>query len=307
MLSRQFSNLKNVEIKYKNQYKDHDLGIEKILFLKDSNNFITSSHDKTIKLWSLDKKKPLATINNIHKEGIWDFDYYKKKGIIISVSPDSNIQMTELKSKKVIKTIKTDMMKGYTIKISEDEKYFLAGGQYGSIYLCNINGKTLKTKEFKNIIIYNIQNMKENWILSTSDGRLIFLDNNLEVIFEKKISDNEILTFGIFKNDIFVSTNNNNIEHFVIDLKNKKIESIKSCEGHADKITSFLIDEKNNFLFTGSNDGSIFAWDLEGFEYKHNLIGHLERISGMDLNDNNLITASWDQTCLSFDLLNIEK
>ena len=57
MLSRQFSNLTNLEIQTTQKYKSHDLGIEKILFIKNTENFLTSSHDKTLKLWSIKKKK----------------------------------------------------------------------------------------------------------------------------------------------------------------------------------------------------------------------------------------------------------
>jgi WD40 repeat protein len=298
--------LQNVEVKYLKRYKDHELGLEKIKFLGDSNNFLTASHDKSLKLWNLDKLKPLTTFQNIHDEGIWDFDYFKKKGIIVSISPDHNIKLTELKSKKVIKTIQTDMSKGYTVCVSEEENLFLAGGQNGSVYLCDINGNILKKKEFPSQIIYSSKRYLNYWVLCNSEGEIIFLDNDLNILFKQIISQKEILSFTIFENFLFASTDHNNIQKFLINLDKKNLEEKENFKGHSDKITIFFVDAKNRLLFTGCNDGSIFVWDLNKNEFKHNLVGHLDRITSIDLNDKFLITCSWDQTALYFNLDDFE-
>ena len=307
MLSRQFSNLTNLEIQTTQKYKSHDLGIEKILFIKNTENFLTSSHDKTLKLWTIKKKKPLHTFQKIHKEGIWDFDYNKKKNVVISTGPDSQIVFFDLKLKKVIKTVKFDAIKGYSLALSADGNKFLVGGQNGFLELFDINGNLLEKYDFSKQIIYDTKNYGDNFIICTSNGELIFFDKNLKKIFSQKISENEILTFAVNNDDIYVSTKDNNIVNFKIDLKNKVLVEISSCEGHCDKLTAFLVDNRHSYLFTGANDGSIFAWDLNGMVFRHNLIGHLERVSSMDLNDNNLISASWDQTVCCFNLLQVEK
>lgn len=83
--------------------------------------------------------------------------------------------------------------------------------------------------------------------------------------------------------ELYLSLNENHLNIYTIDFENKKINFKKTLEAHADLISSILINEKNNYLITGAKDHSIFVWKLDTLEYKHNLIGHRDLISCMDI------------------------
>ena len=123
------------------------------------------------------------------------------------------------------------------------------------------------------------------------------MDSNLNVLFTQNLTEREIRTFDINqKGQLYLSFHEKNVEIYQFEEENRKLVNINSFEGHADIISAIFIDEKMNLLYTGSQDHSIFVWDLKTNQYKHNLIGHKDLISSFDVNNERslLVSSSWD-------------
>ncbi len=305
MLSRQFSNLENFEIKSIKEFKSHVLGIDKVKFTPKSNHkFVSCSHDKSLKIWDVKMTDPVYNIENVHKEGIWDFDI-SSQNVIATISPDRFINLTDLKSRKQIESIEGDFLNGTSIHINQDRNQLLAGGQEGNLILIDIKSrKIIKKKPLKESIVHHIDVFDENWILSDSEGFIHLLDQNLNTIIKQKVSDTPIQSFALTDESIYLGNSEHKIIELFINQKDKLLDQKESFEGHVDEISSFQIDIKHKLLFTGSRDSSIFVWDMNKNSFKNNLVGHIDKVTSLDINPERsyLISSSWDQTCLLFKL-----
>lgn len=66
---------------------------------KKNTEFVTGSHDKTLKLWDVNKNKSVMTMTG-HKEGIWCVNYHKDGGILVTASPEGVSKLWDVKSGK---------------------------------------------------------------------------------------------------------------------------------------------------------------------------------------------------------------
>lgn len=66
---------------------------------RNKNEFVSGSHDKTIKVWDLNKPKSVATLTG-HREGVWCVNYHNSGSQIVSCSPEGLAKLWDLKSGK---------------------------------------------------------------------------------------------------------------------------------------------------------------------------------------------------------------
>jgi WD40 repeat protein len=78
------------------------------------------------------------------------------------------------------------------------------------------------------------------------------------------------------------------------DLKTNT--QVKAYKGHSKYLTSFVIDNKENTIFTSSFDHLIIAWDMKTGEAKGAFKGHEDGVTSIKLADDFLISCSADKT-----------
>ncbi len=67
---------------------------------KLSSQFATGSHDKTVKIWDLNKpQKSLQTLTG-HKEGVWCVNYHRDGAQIVTASPEGVAKLWDIKAGK---------------------------------------------------------------------------------------------------------------------------------------------------------------------------------------------------------------
>ena len=85
-------------------------------------------------------------------------------------------------------------------------------------------------------------------------------------------------------------------------LLNKDAESVgfnaKRLTGHTDYVSCFAVDNKNNYLFSGSDDRTIKIWNLKTGKCEKTLHGHTGKVSclAIDKVNNLLFSGSMDRT-----------
>lgn len=71
----------------------------------NQNEFATGSHDKTIRLWDVQKQKSVKTLTG-HKEGVWCINYNKDGTQLVSASPEGIAKLWDPKSGKSVADLK---------------------------------------------------------------------------------------------------------------------------------------------------------------------------------------------------------
>jgi Prp8 binding protein/COMPASS component SWD3 len=61
--------------------------------------FLTGSHDKTVRVWDVTKDKSVRTLTG-HKEGVWCIHYHNSGTSFITASPEGIAKLWDLKTGK---------------------------------------------------------------------------------------------------------------------------------------------------------------------------------------------------------------
>ena len=67
---------------------------------KVKGQFVTGSHDHTIKLWDASKAKCVSTLKG-HEHGVWSICYTPDGKKVLSASPDMMVKLWDVSSGKV--------------------------------------------------------------------------------------------------------------------------------------------------------------------------------------------------------------
>ena len=72
---------------------------------KNKNEFVSGSHDKSIKVWDAAKLKCIQTLLG-HTQGIWCVNYHNLGQQIVSASPEGIAKLWDLKTGKATADLK---------------------------------------------------------------------------------------------------------------------------------------------------------------------------------------------------------
>ena len=250
--------------KIEKAHTDWIIGVD----IKDDNNFVTCSIDKSIKTWikkNNEKKYYLnQIINNAHEEGISKVIYGINDNII-SCSIDSNIKIWELNNNNTYQNIIT--IRNYrficSLLLLKDKNILISIGGEGTKFWNIYNYNLIICIKEAVCGSYNaLQRIDNDRIVVGSDE-----DKLLKIISlsEKKIIKtilNECLCYGICvieSKGIFITGGYYGIQIF----RNDNYECIQTIKNHNTIKTYGLIEIKNGMVVSFSNNQIISLWSFE--------------------------------------------
>ena len=235
-------------------------GIYYIMKLKKFNNIIASSIKDIYliniedKVYNIEKKIETNQIlfkikelsNNIvlgggnKKELIF---FRNENNLVINkvIKKDGEIlDLEEIKNDKIIIYLfKKNILEFYNYKINQ----VISSFEFKDCHNWHIGKK-----------IYKINNKH---ILVMGQNELHLIDTELYIII-KTIYDNSFFTFGSFENRILISNGKGDIKECIFSDNEIKLTSIKT-KAHKYIINS-IVENNNNVLITGDNDGILKIW-----------------------------------------------
>ena len=237
---------------------------ESIIYVdvKDENNFITCSYDKSIKTWIKfnNEFKINQCIYNAHKEQINKVLYHSNSNII-SCSRDKIIKIwEELNKNYQLITSLSHSNCVYSILLLEDINILISSGFDGT-KLWNLNNFELiiffqKVK----CLWWNALNRIDNDRIIIGDKSLVIISiSKKSIIKEIKISFNCIGITIIKEKRIFLVGGSNEDIKIYNNNNYQCIQTIKNA--HKDYINGF-IELKNGLIASFSDDGLINIWSL---------------------------------------------
>ena len=308
-----YDNKVNVEIKPIGSFEEHISSLETIRFNPTNKaQFLTGSHDMSVRLWDVERPASLHVFTG-HEQGVWAVDVHPSGKFFASTGPDGSIQVADLTSRSVVQKLEGTFEKGYWLKFSADGKFLLASGQSGALQLIDtVSFKNIATRSFETSIVYCAKFLEgqSKIVCCTSEGDICLLSEKLEPISTTNTGKQEIRSIELLgPNKLVASSENGNLRFYQMEDEGSKLTLAESLKAHKSPLTFLRFDEKNDFLYSTAKDSSVFAWQASSLQLRHNLVGHLDQVSCVDVNaDGSLVgTSSWDQTAKVFRLSDISK
>lgn len=123
----------NTGMMLKDDYEGHFHNLTSVIFCND-NNFITASKDKTLRLWDINKKTPLLTMEG-HTDKINSLALSPNGKYALSTSDDKTIRVWELNSGVCVLVLEGHMSSVNAASFSPDGKQIVSASSDGIIYI----------------------------------------------------------------------------------------------------------------------------------------------------------------------------
>ena len=241
LLKKTNSNLTN-NFQFKPYFSDgHIDSIKSVAITPDGKTIISGSADKTIKLWDINSRMCIKTLNG-HTDSILLIAITLDGKTIISGSNDKTIKFWDIQSGECINTLEGHYSGVSSIVIAPDEKTIISNGSNYAITLwdkqsCEYIKKTLQW-----------HTSYVNSVAITPDGKIIISGSD----------DNTIKLWDV-----------------------KSGECINTLEGHTNAINSVVITSDGKTIISGSDDNTIKLWDIKSGECLNTLKAHSGSINSV--------------------------
>ena len=212
-----FNNKKMNNYSILHTLKGHKNSVEKIIEFNDTNNIISCSKDKTIKIWKIKKNNSYSNIYTFNENllEIWSILLIKfnillsiNKNILNINKENCFIIFYDLNLKKKINSITNVLIsENNQAQIFFNNELYIGGCE--GVYVIDIDSYIIKNK-----IIINGKNNWINCILNIDKENILFISNKLNYILYNIYNKNIILVkkkaHKIYISTIIKLSNNNN-------------------------------------------------------------------------------------------------
>ena len=292
-------------------FKGHTGSVTCIHFMPDDNYLISSSYDKTLKIWNIISQKQERSIN---------MDYYinkfciiPSKNFIVCACEDHKIRMQNLSLEKCEEVL----LEGHNDKInslclSKDEKLvisssgFFSNSEDNSIRVWNIENTTEKLiikGEYIKIQTIIFSPYDSNYIISGSTDNSIRIwdisrESNILILSGHT---NIILCIYITNDSKFIISSSLDYTIRLWDIRINQAIHVFQVNSPARVLCGTL---DSSFIFSGSVNGNIRCWNIKEKKEDFLLEGHLDEITCLKLTsiDRFLISSSLDKTLILWNL-----
>ncbi|CAI2374585.1 unnamed protein product [Moneuplotes crassus] len=275
--------------------------------------FISGSHDRTIKIWDLNTLKCIKTTSEDSK-GIWCLDYSPSGKEILSSSGSGVCKIWDAKTGKATEKLSAHKGSTYWGAYSESGNLMVTGGFDKTIYVWSRK----KTSKPALKLIGNQSKVRcvgffndDKYILSTSQGGEITIFDaktgdivSQQIFFgEREELEGNISYCGRAMRKIgggcqFMTTHQDCVARsWEFSPDDKEFKQLDTFIGHSDTVRYVDFSPSESRCVTACEDHSLRVWDMESQKGEYLLAGHHDFASAADfVNDNILISSSWDQT-----------
>lgn len=277
----------------------HQQPVSAIAFSPDGRQLVSSSFDKTIKLWDTNSGKCVQTLLG-HRNRIWTVAFHPNGTQIASGGDDNHTKIWDLERERCIKTIV-----GYTnailsVKLSPDGDYLASGNEDNTIRIWNVTrGKITQTlREHTNRV----------WSVNFSpDGRLLA---SASADYTVKLWDWQVgnclktlrghrswvwrVVFSPDGRTLASSSYDQTVKIWDVDTG----ECLKTLQGHHSPVICVDFSPDGKLLASCEFAGIIKLWNSQSGEYYRDIGEHSNSVWSVNFSADGqwLVSASYDET-----------
>jgi small GTP-binding protein len=279
--------------------KSHTGFIFGVALTPDGKTIVSSSEDKTIKLWDLKTGKCRATLKG-HNEKVYCVALTPDGKTIVSGADDKTIKLWDLKTRKCRDTLKGHTELVINLALTSEGKTIVSTSYDNTLKLWDLKTRkcrdTLKgnnspiycvalTPDGKTIVSGADDKTIKLWDLKTRKCRDTLKGNNSPIYCVALTPDGKTIVSGAEDSTIKLW-----------DLKSGKCRA--TLEGHTGWIASLALTPDGKTIVSGAEDKTIKLWDLKSGKCRATLKGHTETVRTLTLppDGKTIISGSYDKT-----------
>jgi len=288
------------------QIRGHSDYIEAFAFNPDGRTIVTSSRDKTIRLWNLRELsniEPVLSLEYPNQSVVFSSD-----GNSILVGCSRSIYQWNLQGEliKQFRRFSTGIRASANLAIAFKPRnnIFASYGSSNALYLQRLQGELIQEllqEHTGTITCIAFSPTQELLVSSSYDGTICLwhLEGRLITRFPKE-SLEPINSVAFSPNGEVIASGGDDSTVCLWDLQGKLIQN--PFQGHEAAIMSVSFSSDGKIIASGSNDKTVRLWSLEG-ELLATLYGHTERINRIAFSpkDDLLASCSDDRTVRLWD------
>lgn len=241
------------------QFQGHFSSINSVDIHSDSQTFISTSNDNSIKLWNIDNGKLIRTFRNVGNIGKISQDGKS----FISADKDNNIRLWNISTGKLIRIFDKNTESISYLDISPDNKIVISGSWDNNIQLWDIStGKLIRRlRGHSDSINAAIVTPDGNTVISSSyDGIKIWDIKTASLIRTIKGHSKVVSSLAITQDGqtLFSGGEDGNIKLWNI----KTGKEIRTLKEHSGRVESLVISSDGSTLISGAGDNTIKLWDI---------------------------------------------
>jgi mitogen-activated protein kinase organizer 1 len=247
--------------------------IRAVRFNKDGNYCITCGADKAVVLWNPYKKLKLQTYSG-HSQEVLDADCSHDHSFLCTASADKTCFYFDVSTGKILRKFRGHAGRVQCVRFNlVDSNMLISGSIDGKVKLWDLRARSFEPvqdlEDFKDSVTY-IDLNNEQILVSCLDKHLRLYDIRYGKLYCDYIGQ-PITCSRLTKDNqcMLISTLNDQI--FLFDKFNGNL--LNEYKGHLNK-TYQLENCMNNDIseiYSGSEDGCIFVWDLVSSSVKYKL------------------------------------
>ena len=274
---------KNVEY-----LKGHTLQVRRVLVTPDKNFAVTSSRDKTVKLWNL-------STNLEHSSYDCGSDVVSiaiHSDTILAGCENGNVFTIDLQSSTLLK------LEGHSEMIR-----WVAFGANGQNMYSLSNDKTIKVYSNNGQVLGQLQG-HEGWVnridftqdglwavTGSTDNKAILwnLENlSIDTVFEAHTD--QIWSVAVSSNNKWAATGSNDFSVCIWNLEQKTLHC--KLTGHTHQVPHIKISKDCRFVVSGSFDKTVKIWNIEGQSLEVSFEGHTHFVRCVEFSEDEDIIYS---------------
>lgn len=243
-----------------NEFKDHASGVGQLDWSR--NNFLLSSSlDKTVKLWHPNRSKCLQSFK--HPDIVTHAKFHPiDDRYFISSSLDATIRLWSINKNSTIFTTRVSELIT-ACNFSASGKYILIGSLNGQLDIFKYHHKGLQ--HVQTIKLYNYSNQTHIHGAENHSSRRV--NSSKKIIGINNLPNNK----NDEKEEELVIVTNADNRSYLISLKEMKV--LTRFKGHRNRVAqvSATPSSDGNWLSSGSEDKNLYVWPInKSFKSKHN-------------------------------------